>query len=259
MSGNYGSASYSAETLNGSAPAAFAISVPTRNIMRPPAIQSFTTSRISTPVPPRVHSGQQKQSARVPSGSGIPTPIAAPPRSAPRTAQPSTLPVVPALRLHIDEQSVQSSIAESVRPGVSTITDAQIDPTLLEAVVTALQHVSRAETQPSQLSGEPAQSTDEPQLQNPQRQSKSRLSKIGQMQQEEEAGPSGTTVTTSTAFSTAGIEDEQHSDEDQGMSGSQRKRKKRSSNASGVSRKRRSRAPSIPLYDPAAEYCTAIN
>ncbi|KAI0347757.1 hypothetical protein BDW22DRAFT_1349827 [Trametopsis cervina] len=239
--------------------AASSIAVPSRNTVRSPAIQSFTsTSRVSTPVPPRIQSGTSRQGAistATPIGtpSRYPTSIFTPARAIPNVGSGRTGETQPAVH-----PSAPAPIAPALAAH-SAISDAQIDPALLEAVVTALQHVNDAEQQhPSALSrpgihGEASESTAQS---IPAMRSHSTPNELtGEEAGTSEAGQGSVRPRRASRRSSRQDEDqgeEVPGDEDH-PSSDLRKRRKRLSTSSTTPRKRRSRAPSVPPYDPGAD------
>ncbi|KAI0697556.1 hypothetical protein BC835DRAFT_1270191 [Cytidiella melzeri] len=142
---------------------------------------------------------------------------------------------------------------------VTAISDAQIDPALLEAVVTVLQHVNQSEAQSSQPLGQQTLASSQSIIQESDLSSRpvprKRRSKLGPG----EAGPSktsgsgaGSRKTTRYASKPEAEQAAERSEEDDGYP-KQRKRTKRVSDSSGSTRKRRSRAPSVPAYDADAD------
>ncbi|KAI0094308.1 hypothetical protein BDY19DRAFT_13429 [Irpex rosettiformis] len=235
------------------------ISVPSRHSARPPAIQSFTASRSSTPVPPRIHSGTH-------SGDpiSIPTPISTPSRTTPAprlVGQPS----------RTDAGSVQSNPSSKTQAPIPTlvsppaeigvpISDAQIDPALLQAITTVLQNANQSESQATASQQEVSSSTQVSDEVDSQTRPTSRGKRRSKSKQNaDSAGPSTSNDATPRlqravrpSSNTEGTLVEEQSVEDRELSPKSRRRK-RTSTGSSTPRKRQSRAPSVPPFDPEAD------
>lgn len=128
------------EVSSGASSSTFFIPMPSRNTSRPHTV-------IASLAPPHVRhsSSGPAVSIGVPSRSALPTSRAS-------LEQPITKPIIPVdnstdIRMTYSEPSTILS-NDLITTQTSSITDAQIDPALLEAVVTALQHANQNQAPP---------------------------------------------------------------------------------------------------------------
>jgi transcription factor TFIIIB component B'' len=229
--------------------AASAISVPTSDSVRPPVIQSFTSaSHVSTPTPPRILSGAHK-------GDLIPTtsPVTMQAKRCSDNQQlvSTTAPFEPTPAMSVSANIPSESVA-------AAISDAQIDPALLEAVVTVLQHVNQTDNRPSQPAEQQPAPLSQITAQENDNQTRPILRKRGRKslnQGPEDVGPSNTndvaTLPRRNAGRSSRIEAEHSADEDEEGLRPNRRRRKRLSNDTSIST--RPRAPSVPPFDPEAD------
>ncbi len=142
------------------------------------------------------------------------------------------------------------------------ISDAQIDPALLQAITTVLQHANQPEGQMPQPEGTSSSAQTVPQEATPQTTPATRSRRRARSKKNAENGDSAAASSSSTprlpratrrsSNTEATSEGEQSGEETQQISRPTRRRK-RASTDSSTPRKRRSRAPSVPPYDPDAD------
>lgn len=242
--------------------AANAISTPSRDSARPPAVQ-IVPSRAPIPIPsaagtrptPVTISMPSRDAARPPVLNHAPAPPSieshAPPSSAPTAAAPP----VGLTALPVDGGPLGFA--------PSAISDAQIDPALLEAVVTALRHAdeTRNDVPPSEALAEPSTVAPEDTAATlrPRRRRQSRSGAEGAgLADEETADASARPSRPRRKKSSAGGDGEASS------AGGRRRRAARQSTdgpddeeagspTPRRKRARRSRAPSLPPFDPDAD------
>ncbi|KAF7796932.1 hypothetical protein EIP86_008118 [Pleurotus ostreatoroseus] len=229
---------------------AFAIATPTRSSVRPPTVQSSPLR------PPAIASS----SSSSPSQQRTPVPIAAPSRDGPppiAVSRPRAIPTiiasqttsqVPPPVLPLTTQPTPPRLASHN----DVVSDSQIDPALIQAVVTALRHVETENAASSQQSTQQTlvdnvASSAAPESMETSQDTSQTKGKRGRSKK--------STRQKGKAPTSNGADDAAHDDgaisEDQDSDTTKTKKRKRDPNA--APRKRRSRAPSLPPYDPAAD------